>query len=113
MGGCIKGLGGVPSEIGGVADHVHLLISLKPTHQLSEVMRDIKRETSVWIHREIGDRRFAWQDGYGAFIVSVSNMRRVREYIRNQEEHHRVRSFRDEYTAFLKRHMVEYRDEYV
>jgi putative transposase len=113
LGGCIKGLGGVPTEIGGVADHVHLLVSLRPTHQLSEVMRDVKRKTSAWIHQEMGERRFGWQDGYGAFTVSLSNVRRVREYIQKQEEHHRARTFREEYLSFLKRHLIEFKDEYV
>ncbi len=70
LGGCVGAIEGVPTAIGGVADHVHLLVSLRPTHQLSEVLRDIKSKSSGWVHADIGDRSFGWQDGYGAFTVS-------------------------------------------
>lgn len=113
LGGCINTLGGVPTEIGGVADHVHMLVSLKPTHQISEVMRNVKHKSSEWIHNTIGERAFNWQDGYGAFTVSRSQVSRVRAYIQKQDEHHRVLTFRDEYVRFLKKHMIEFKDEYV
>jgi REP element-mobilizing transposase RayT len=113
LGGCLKTLDVLPVEIGGIADHVHILMGLSPDHQLSAVMRDIKRKSSRWIHTDLGAYQFGWQDGYGAFSVSFSNLDSVRKYIRDQEKHHRVRSFRDEYIRFLKRHMIEYEDKFV
>jgi len=95
----------VPVIIGGVIDHVHLLVSLKPTHQISEVLRDIKRKSSEWVHKEIGDRGFVWQDGYGVFSVSLSQIPTVRRYIENQEDHHRTRTFREEYVEFDERYL--------
>jgi hypothetical protein len=85
----------------------------RPTHQLSEVMRDVKRKSSEWIHETIGARGFAWQDGYGVFSVSYSQVDAVRSYVQRQEEHHRTRSFREEYLEFLHRHMVEFDERFV
>jgi REP element-mobilizing transposase RayT len=99
--------------VNGVSDHVHLLVSLRTTHHLPEVLRDIKRRTSAWVHEEIGERAFAWQDGYGAFTVSPSMLDTVRHYIGRQEEHHRTRSFREEYVDFLKKHSVAYDERYL
>ena len=100
LGGCVRSLDGVATAVGGVSDHVHLLVSLRTTHHLPEVLRDIKRHTSAWVHEEIGERAFAWQDGYGAFTVSPSMLDTVRRYIGRQEEHHRTRTFREEYVDF-------------
>lgn len=85
LGGAAKTLGVIPEAIGGVADHVHLLIGLRATHRLSDVMRDIKRTSSAWVYEIIGDRQFEWQDGYGAFTVSASMLETVRNYIVRQE----------------------------
>ena len=73
MGGIIRGLGGVSLEVGGIADHVHLLIRLKATHTLANVLRDLKKSSSGWIHQEVGVRRFAWQEGYAAFTVGATS----------------------------------------
>src|SRR5215210_1893897 len=70
LGGVIRGLGGVPLEVGGVADHVHLLFGLKPSHTLSDVLRILKGDSSRWVHDELRMAKFAWQEGYGAFTVS-------------------------------------------
>jgi REP element-mobilizing transposase RayT len=113
VGGLIRTIDGVPSEIGGTGDHIHILASLKPIHQLSEVMRDVKRQSSAWIHETIGLRGFAWQDGYGVFTVSRSQVDVVRRYIQSQLEHHRMRTFREEYVEFLKRHLVEFDERFV
>jgi REP element-mobilizing transposase RayT len=113
LGGCTKNAEAVPIAIGGVSDHVHMLVSLLPTHKLSEFARDVKRKSSEWIHTEIGSGGFQWQDGYGVFTVSKSAMDDVRAYIAGQEEHHRTRTFREEYIAFLKKHGVEYDERYV
>jgi REP element-mobilizing transposase RayT len=72
LGGTIRGLGGIPQGIGGVADHVYLLVGLKATHGLSDVMRELKKASSSWVHDEIGLQMFAWQEGYAAFTVSAT-----------------------------------------
>ena len=97
-------------EIGGVADHVHLLASLSACFALAAVIRDIKANSSRWMNDRLGlARGFQWQIGYAAFTVSYSNIDAVAEYIRNQEQHHRRRTFRDEYIALLRRHGIVYR----
>ena len=70
LGGTVIGLGGFPQGIGGVADHVHLLVGLKATHCLADFMRELKKASSVWVHETIGQGDFAWQEGYSAFTVS-------------------------------------------
>ena len=113
LGGCIKTLNGIPEEIGGTDDHIHLLIGLRATHCLADVVRDVKAAASKWAHDEIGVREFAWQDGYGGFTVSASDIPEVRQYIQNQLEHHRHKSFQEEYVEFLKDNGVEYKEEYL
>jgi putative transposase len=113
LGGCVRTLGGIPETIGGVEDHVHLLIGLKATHRLADVLRDIKQQSSEWIHDEIHEPRFAWQEGYGAFTVRVSNVERLKKYIANQEEHHKKTPFQDEYMRLLERHGIEFKKEYL
>jgi hypothetical protein len=76
-------------------------------------MRDVKRQSSGWVHETIGLHPFEWQDGYGVFTVSYSQVETVRQYVQRQEEHHRTRTFREEYLEFLQRHMVEFDDRYV
>jgi len=112
LGGTIRGLGGFPEGIGGVADHVHLLIGLKATHCLADVVRELKKASSVWVHEEIGDS-FAWQEGYAAFTVSPTARPFVKEYIAHQEEHHRVKSYREELVEMLTRAGVEYEARYL
>ncbi len=108
LGGTVRGLGGHPEGVGGVADHVHLLVGLKATHCLADVMRELKKASSVWVHEEIGLRAFAWQEGYAAFTVSATVREAVRHYIANQEEHHRVKSFREELVEMLNKAGTEY-----
>jgi putative transposase len=112
-GGIVQNIGGVAEAIGGVEDHIHLLIGLRATHCLADVVRDIKSNSSRWVHDEAGDKSFAWQEGYGAFTVSAQLTTQVREYIANQEKHHHLRSFQEEYLDFLKRGMVEYDERYL
>ncbi len=113
LGGILNEMDAVPQSIGGVADHVHLLVGLKATHCLADVLRDLKRGSSAWVHDTIGDRAFAWQEGYGAFTVSANVREDVRAYIARQEAHHRTRTFRDEYLEFLNRGGVEFDERYV
>ncbi len=108
LGGLIRNLDGTPVAIGGTADHVHLLMGLKATACLADVVRDLKANSSRWVHDECGVGKFGWQEGYGAFTVSSSQLPVVREYISKQEEHHRKRSFEEEYVELLKRCGVEY-----
>jgi hypothetical protein len=108
LGGTIRGLGGFPQEVGGVADHVHLLVGLKATHCLADVMRELKKASSAWVHDELGILGFAWQEGYAAFTVSATAREAVRSYIARQEEHHRVRSFREEVVEMLEKAGITY-----
>ncbi|MEO5713148.1 MAG: IS200/IS605 family transposase [Luteolibacter sp.] len=113
LGGVVRNVEGVPEAIGGVEDHVHLLIGLRATARLADVVRDVKAVSSRWVHDETGDRGFSWQEGYGAFTVSASQRDVVREYIAKQEEHHRMRTFQEEYVELLKRSGVEYDERYL
>ena len=113
LGGLNRAADGIPEIIGGTADHVHMLVGLKATHTLSSFVQDIKQTSSHWIHETIGVKDFAWQQGYGAFTVSVSNVDGVKEYIANQEEHHRKKTFQEEYVAFLQKHRVDYDEKYL
>jgi putative transposase len=113
LGGTIKGLGGVPQQVGGVTDHVHLLVGLKATHVLADVRRELKKASSVWVHETIGLNSFAWQEGYSAFTVSPTARKSVGRYIGNQEQHHRRRSFREELELMLRKAKVEYDPKYL
>jgi putative transposase len=113
LGGTINGLGGASMGVGGFADHVHLLFGLKATHCLADVMRELKRSASVWVHEEIGNRRFVWQEGYAAFTVSAPACPSVRGYIDRQEAHHRQKSFREELVELLVLAGIEYEDRYL
>jgi putative transposase len=107
LGGAIRNSGGIAESVGGTGDHVHLLVGLRASHTLADVLRDIKSASSRWVHETVGDKGFAWQDGYGAFTVSASLTGRVKEYIARQERHHERKSFQDEYLEFLKQSGVE------
>ena len=113
LGGVIRGIGAVALEVGGTADHVHLLVGLKPTHTLADVLRVLKGDSSKWIHEELGLKDFAWQEGYGAFTVSKSDLDAVRGYVQDQEQHHQKRSFQEEYRALLERHGIELDERYL
>jgi REP element-mobilizing transposase RayT len=113
IGGTLRGLGATPLEIGGIDDHVHILAGLKPTQAVAEIVREVKKASTVWVHDEIGRTKFRWQDGYGAFAVSKRDIDAVREYIRNQEEHHRSRTFQEEYLDLLKELGIAYDERYV
>jgi len=113
LGGTVRTLGGVPEAVGGTADHVHLLVGLRATHCLADVLREIKRSSSQWVHETVGVTEFSWQEGYGAFTVSASGVDSVKQYILKQEEHHRKRTFQEEYVEFLRRSGVEYDERYL
>lgn len=86
--GIVRDLGGIALSIGGVEDHVHLLVSLKPAHCLADVVRDMKKSSSGWVHDQFGAPEFSWQRGYAAFTLSHSGIPTVRSYLLTQEEHH-------------------------
>ena len=112
LGGIVKGLDGHPEGIGGVADHVHLLVSLKPTTCLSDFMRELKKSSSTWV-KDSKSPGFHWQEGYAAFTVSASAREAVRHYIAHQEEHHRTKSFREELVEFLEKSGITYDPRYL
>jgi REP element-mobilizing transposase RayT len=97
--------------IGGTEDHVHLLLALPPRLSLANAIRTLKANSSKWMNES--GHFFSWQDGYGAFSVSTSNIEAVRDYIEGQAEHHKTRSFAEEFVAFLKRNGVEFNPEHV
>jgi putative transposase len=112
LGGTIRGLGGFPQEIGGVADHVHILMGLKATHCLADMMREMKKASSAWAHQEINCQGFAWQEGYAAFTVSASARERVCKYIAHQKEHHNKQSSQVELIELLTMAGVNYDPKY-
>ena len=101
-------------EIGGVEDHIHLLLSLSATLPISKAMQLIKGGSSKWVHEIFPEHRlFAWQEKYGAFSVSVSQLDHIVQYIKGQEEHHRKMTFREEFLALLNKHRIEYDERYL
>ncbi|WP_338287483.1 IS200/IS605 family transposase [Luteolibacter sp. LG18] len=113
IGGVVRGLGGIPDAVGGIADHVHILLGLNATHRLADVMREIKSESSKWMHQTMRLAGFAWQEGYGAFTVAAPDRSRVRDYVSNQGEHHRLKGFQEEYLAMLERSEIEFDSRYL
>ena len=103
-----------PLQIGGVDDHIHLLLGAPATMAPAKAAHLIKGGSSAWIHTEFPElRRFAWQDGYGAFTVSKSAIPEVTANIRNQREHHQRRTFKEEFLTLLNRHEIEYDERYL
>jgi len=113
LGGIVKGLNGVPLAIGGVADHAHLLVGLRATHRLDYVLRDLKADSSGWVHRVVGQKKFEWQTGYLGLTVSPSAVEQVRRYIQNQESHHERKTFKEEYIELLKMSGIEYDERFL
>ena len=113
LGGIVRNLDAVPQIIGGMGDHVHLLLGLRATHSLAEVVRTIKSVSSTWVHEEMRLPAFVWQEGYGAFTVSASQRDSVHRYIARQEDHHRHRTFQEEYRELLQRSGVEFDERYL
>jgi putative transposase len=112
LGGILREMGGTALIINGTVDHVHLLIRIRPTHAMAEIARVVKANSSRWV-KEKWNMQFAWQTGYGAFSVSESNVVAVSRYIATQEEHHRKRTFQEEYVAFLQKNKIPYDERYV
>lgn len=114
IGGIARKHGLSALQVGGIENHVHALTMAKPVHSPSQIAQWLKGESSKWIHETFpGLSAFAWQDGYGVFSVSKSNVPEVIEYIKNQREHHKKQTFEDEYISLLKLHGIDYDDGYV
>jgi putative transposase len=101
-------------QVGGCDDHIHALANAPPTLAPSQIAQHLKGDSSKWIHEEFPKmRNFGWQDGYGAFTVSKSNIPEVIQYIQGQREHHRRKTFQEEYREFLEAHGIDYDERYL
>src|SRR6202162_2819910 len=114
LGGIAKQNGMIPKCIGGVSDHVPLLVTLPTRLAVAKAVQLIKAGSSAWIHQTFPNlRNFAWQQGYGAFSVGVSQVQETVHYIEQQLEHHRTRTFQEEYLVFLKKHGAHFDEKYL
>ena len=114
MGGVARENKMVPVQIGGIDDHVHLLVGAPATLAPCKIAQLVKGASSGWVHDTFPEMRgFGWQDGYGAFTVSKSNIPTVKAYILGQREHHREQTFQQEYVVLLQRHEIEYDQRYL
>src|SRR6266566_1969440 len=101
-------------EIGGVADHVHILLSLPSTVSIAKALQLIKGGSSKWVHESFPEQRlFNWQEKYGAFSVSVSQLNKIVQYIKGQEEHHRTMTFQEEFLTLLQKHQIAYDERHL
>jgi REP element-mobilizing transposase RayT len=114
IGGILNQLECQPIIVGGVEDHVHFLCALSRTHTAADMVKEVKRGSSLWLKSKVPDlHNFAWQNGYGIFSIGFSQIETVRDYIAGQEEHHRKVSFQDELRTLLKRYEIEFDERYV
>jgi|SRR3954447_16060291 putative transposase len=114
IGGIIRGLGGILLCVNGVADHIHLMVKLRPDRSVSDVLRELKANSSGWMHDAFPNAAdFSWQNGYGAFTVSESQVLKVSDYIARQKEHHRKESFEDEFVSMLEKNGIEFERKYL
>lgn len=114
MGGILRNHGCVPLRVGGMVDHVHVLLKLSKDHTVPDVVRDLKSNSSRWIRETLeGFAHFGWQQGYAAFSVSVNGLDQVAGYIAHQDAHHAEKSFQDEFRELLDRIGVEYDERYL
>lgn len=113
IGGTIRSIEGAPIQIGGMPDHVHILASLPKTMSLADFVRTIKAHSSKWI-KTLNDsyQTFAWQEGYGAFSVSPTLLNKTIRYIQGQSEHHKKRTFIEEYKLFLEAYGIDYDERF-
>jgi REP element-mobilizing transposase RayT len=114
MAGIIKAKNHKPIIVNGVADHVHLFIGLKPVMALSDLVRDVKNNTSNFINeKKFVKKKFSWQEGYGAFSYAHSQLDVVYQYIYNQEEHHRKKTFKEEYLDYLEKFEIAHEERFL
>ena len=114
VGGISRGEGGTLLEIGAAADHVHCLARLRSDPSLAEIVKTVKAKSSKWVNQQKRPgRRFAWQRGYAALTVSPSQLPRVVKYVQNQEQHHRTKTFQEEFIELLEKHGIQYDERYL
>jgi len=114
MAGILKNDGIYSLAIGGWKDHVHVFFELPPDKKISDIMRDLKSVSSKWINENnFVTGKFQWQEGYGAFSYSKSQRNDVIKYIMNQEEHHKTKTFKEEYLELLRKFEIEFKEEYL
>lgn len=114
IGGIVRGQGGIALAVNGMEDHLHVLAKLRQDKALSDVLRDLKANATGWMHDVFPEaQNFAWQNGYGAFTVSASQIDVVRNYILNQAEHHQQRTFQDEFKALLRTNEIAFDERYL
>lgn len=114
LGGIVRSEKGVALEVGGVEDHVHLLVRWRPDESISNLLRHVKARSSRWVHESSPQlRSFAWQEGYSVFSVSKSQEPFVRRYIQRQRDHHAREDFASELTRLLNAHEIEYDERYL
>jgi putative transposase len=114
LGGVLSNLDCQPIVVGGVEDHVHLLCALSRTCEAAEMVKEVKRGSSLWLKKKTSELQgFSWQNGYGIFSIGFSQIQSVRDYIMRQEEHHRKLSFQDEFRQLLRRYEIECDERYV
>ena len=112
--GIVRGIGGSCIEINGMPDHVHILSILPPKIAVSDALRDIKANSSKWVHETTPQlHNFGWQDGFAAFTVSKSQVEPVRQYIRDQKQHHRRSDYKQELIGLLEKHEIDYDERYI
>lgn len=114
MGGVIRNHDAKLLEVGGTNNHVHLLLSLKLPDKFTDLIRDIKTSSSLWMSKNcLNNSYFAWQEGYGSFSVSYSSLEKVQHYIKNQEAHHKTMTFEEEYHQLLVKHQINFDSRFV
>ncbi|MBU3659646.1 MAG: IS200/IS605 family transposase [Flavobacteriales bacterium] len=112
--GIVNGKGQKVYATGGVEDHIHILVSIKPNIAISDLVRDIKANSSKWINEnEFVRGKFQWQEGFGAFSYAQSQLDNVIAYINNQEEHHQKKNFKNEYLTLIQKFNIEYDEKYL
>lgn len=112
--GIIKNKNQKPLIVNGVSDHVHIFVGIKPSMPIADLVRDIKNNSSKFINEhQFLNKKFSWQNGYGAFSYSASHIERVYNYIANQEAHHRKKTFQKEYLDFLQKFDIEFDERYL
>jgi putative transposase len=112
LGGIVREMNGTALIVNGTTDHVHMLVRARPAHSTAEIARVVKTNSSRWLRKKHA-ANFAWQTGYGVFSVSESNADATMAYIAGQQEHHKSRSFQEEFVAFLQKNHVEYDPRYI
>ncbi len=114
MTGIVQNKGQKILAINGMPDHIHVFIGMKPSCCLSDLVREIKKASNEFVNeKKFSKFKFQWQEGYGAFSYSHSNLDNVVKYVLNQKEHHKKKSFKEEYLEFLEKFEIEFKDEYL